>query len=96
MVKEAHFFVLGKVQSVGYRAWCVKTATQYALSGWVRNRADGSVEVFAKGEDLSVELFMKQCLKGPLWANVLSLKPATHSLLLPEYTDGIFTQKPSV
>ena len=46
-MKEVHFFVYGRVQGVGYRAWCVKQAKCLFLSGWVRNRANGSVEVNA-------------------------------------------------
>ena len=42
--------IYGIVQGVGYRHWTAKTAKKYNLSGWVRNRSDGSVEAVLKGK----------------------------------------------
>ena len=91
MEKEVHFHVVGRVQGVGYRRWCQRTAQQYGLCGWVRNKSDGTVEVFAFGETLSVDVFLKACLEGPLWARVDRLAPVDFA---PEATksfcDGEF------
>jgi acylphosphatase len=41
--------VRGRVQGVGYREACVRRARTLGITGWVRNRADGSVEVLLQG-----------------------------------------------
>jgi acylphosphatase len=42
--------VRGRVQGVGFRDWVMRRARALELAGWVRNRSDGSVEIFAAGE----------------------------------------------
>lgn len=62
--------VRGQVQGVGYRLGCRQKAIDLGLSGWVRNRPDGSVEVEAEGlPDRLVELRL-WCEKGPQGAHV--------------------------
>lgn len=62
--------VRGLVQGVGYRMGCRQKAIDLGLSGWVRNRPDGSVEVEAEGlPDRLVELRL-WCEKGPPGAQV--------------------------
>jgi acylphosphatase len=41
--------VRGQVQGVGYREVCVRRSRQLGVTGWVRNRMDGSVEVMLQG-----------------------------------------------
>ncbi|MHB1198605.1 MAG: acylphosphatase [Polaromonas sp.] len=41
--------VRGRVQGVGYREACVRRARAMGITGWVRNRSDGSVEVMLQG-----------------------------------------------
>lgn len=57
--------IFGKVQGVGYRAWTVQAATQMGLTGWVRNRTDGSVEAVVTGDDEAVRNFIAACYDGP-------------------------------
>ncbi|KVN92522.1 acylphosphatase [Burkholderia ubonensis] len=41
--------VRGVVQGIGYREACVRHATRIGVTGWVRNRMDGSVEAMLQG-----------------------------------------------
>lgn len=60
----------GRVQGVSYRMWAVETAHGLGLSGWVRNRHDGSVEVLAMGEEEAVADLVALCGQGPPAARV--------------------------
>ncbi len=60
----------GMVQGVGYRQWMVRTATRLRVAGWVRNRADGSVEAFVEGDTDAVEELLRACRRGPPGASV--------------------------
>lgn len=75
--------VQGNVQGVGYRASCLRRATDLGLSGWVRNRADGTVEVEAEGSIQALTELRLWCEKGPRLAQVSNvanaLIPATGS-----------------
>jgi acylphosphatase len=62
--------ITGRVQGVGYRDWCLRTARTAGLSGWVRNRADGSVEAVVQGPAAAVEVFVGACQAGPPLARV--------------------------
>ena len=62
--------VHGRVQGVGYRHWTVATATRLGLAGWVRNRADGTVEILVEGDTAAVEEFGRACRRGPPGAAV--------------------------
>ena len=65
-----HFEVIGKVQGVGFR-WFVREAARRAgLSGWVRNRADGHVEVAASGPENAITELLSAARVGPPGARV--------------------------
>ncbi len=69
----AHIVVHGSVQGVFFRASTQSQASEYSLTGWVRNRPDGTVEIHAEGEKESLDRFIEWCRQGPPAANVQRL-----------------------
>jgi acylphosphatase len=65
-----HLVVVGRVQGVAFRARAVQEANRLGLSGWIRNRFDGSVEAHAEGPRAAVEAFVAWCHRGPPAAEV--------------------------
>ncbi len=92
-----HIRVFGRVQGVGFRAWTRRTANSFGISGWVRNRRDGSVEIMADGPDAIMKEFLSACRKGPSWARVDRLEPVSilDAPILP-IEQGIFQNQPTV
>lgn len=70
MALQARLAITGRVQGVGYRDWAVATGQRLGLSGWVRNRADGSVEALVVGDDDAVGRMIEACRHGPTLARV--------------------------
>ena len=68
--------ITGRVQAVGYRAWAMRQATGLGLRGWVRNRADRSVEALVIGDDEAVGAMIEACRRGPPAASVADVAVA--------------------
>ncbi len=62
--------ISGQVQGVGYRNWTEASAQARGLTGWVRNRADGSVEAWFQGTAEQVQQIVADCRRGPISAQV--------------------------
>jgi acylphosphatase len=60
----------GRVQGVFYRGSAQRQARQLGLSGYARNRDDGSVEVVAEGDEARIEELIAWCRMGPRSARV--------------------------
>ena len=70
MSHACHYRVTGRVQGVGFRAATQAKAREIGLSGWVRNCADGSVELVARGSTDAVETLAAWLQHGPAAARV--------------------------
>ena len=57
--------VQGRVQGVGFRYFVVREAQHLGLTGWVRNRPDGTVETEAVGDEATLERFVAKVRLGP-------------------------------
>ncbi len=68
--QRLHAFVHGRVQGVGFRHFVMMEASTLEITGWVRNRRDGSVEVIAEGEHQQLEKLLRALHRGPGSANV--------------------------
>jgi len=64
---------MGWVQGVGFRYFVLREAQALAVAGWVRNRADGSVEVLAAGTNEALENFRHRLEEGPRSSRVTSV-----------------------
>jgi acylphosphatase len=68
--RVVRFFVAGRVQGVGFRAFLLREANALALDGWARNRSDGSVEALAAGPEAAIAAFLEAARRGPSAARV--------------------------
>ena len=88
---QIHIKVIGRVQGVGYRAWTARQAKKLNLTGFVRNRRDKSVEIWAEGEIEAVNALLEMCLKGPSWARVETILPQSYpDAPMPQIKANIF------
>ena len=65
MMQRVHIIISGDVQGVGYRAWALRQARDFRLTGWVKNREDDAVEIVAEGPGGDLGEFVKACQHGP-------------------------------
>jgi acylphosphatase len=70
-----HATVEGNVQGVGFRAFVEQVAQQLAVTGWVRNRWDSSVEVLAEGSQTQLEALLEALRRGPRMSYVETVTP---------------------
>lgn len=71
--------IRGRVQGVGFRYALADQARARKLSGWVRNRRDGSVEAIVAGPETDVDALIAWAHRGPPAARVsaVAVEPAT-------------------
>ncbi len=62
--------IYGRVQGVHFRESMKAEAKRVGVSGWVRNRKDGTVEALVQGEDSLVESMIAWAKQGPARATV--------------------------
>ena len=74
-----HLRIRGRVQGVGFRYAMHERAQSLGITGWVRNRRDGTVEAIVQGTPQAVEAMRRWAHSGPPGAGVTGLDadPAT-------------------
>jgi acylphosphatase len=70
MMAARRYAVLGRVQGVGFRFFVRDAAMREGLTGWVRNREEGSVEIEAQGDADALQRFEMSVRQGPRSARV--------------------------
>lgn len=70
MTARRRVIVHGRVQGVFFRGSTQDRARAEGVHGWVRNRADGSVEAVFEGAPEAVAALVDFCRAGPRWAQV--------------------------
>jgi acylphosphatase len=68
--------IRGRVQGVGFRYAMVEEATALGVTGWVRNRRDGTVEAVVQGDAAAVEALRRWAERGPPGAAVSGVAAA--------------------
>lgn len=69
-MQSKHIVVHGQVQGVFFRQGAQDAAGRYGVTGWVRNRDDGTVEMVVEGEDDAVERMVAWAREGSPQAEV--------------------------
>ena len=88
MALQARLTISGRVQGVGYRDWALATGLRLGLTGWVRNRTDGSVEALIVGEESAIGHMIAACRRGPPMAKVdeIDVEPVDLDVLPEGFT----------
>jgi acylphosphatase len=71
---QAHLFITGLVQGIGYRQFVKQNARKLGLTGWVKNVSDGSVAAVLQGKKEVIEQLIPLCRKGPLLSDVKDIQ----------------------
>jgi len=70
MKKAIRLNIYGKVQGVGFRYSALQKAHELGITGFVKNRSDGSVYIEAEAEPEILEQFIIWCKSGPTWSTI--------------------------
>jgi len=68
-----HLTVEGNVQGVGFRYFIYELGNHFKLTGWVRNKINGNVEILAEGPRETLEAILGEAKKGPPMAQVVNV-----------------------
>lgn len=79
MMVTCHLRICGRVQGVGFRMYLQRQAQTHEVSGWVRNRHDGSVEAVLHGARDAVDAVIEWARKGPPSARVTNVEVSAAS-----------------
>ena len=86
--------VMGRVQGVGFRYFVWREAETLGIDGWVRNRADGTVEALARGTIDTLDRLKARLEEGPRWSRVMSVSVTDEPD--EEVTDGFEIRRDGV
>ncbi len=76
---RVRLIIKGRVQGVWFRDSTRRQAVMFGVTGWVRNRPEGTVEVLAEGPERAVQKLVAWCRRGPSGARVDRLREERES-----------------
>jgi acylphosphatase len=85
--------IRGRVQGVGFRYTMGDAAARQQVTGWVRNRRDGTVEAFVQGDAAAVAAVVAWCRRGPPAAQVEGVETVSAA---PDSTVVDFSHRPTL
>jgi acylphosphatase len=85
-ISAKKFIVSGMVQGVGFRFFAERAANRLGIAGYVKNRFDGSVEVYAIGSAAQLESLKNELRRGPRMASVSEVDEE-EAEILPQYSE---------
>ncbi|MCC6154911.1 MAG: acylphosphatase [Candidatus Hydrogenedentes bacterium] len=74
MAERLHMVIKGRVQGVGFRYAAYRQAQSLGLTGWLRNRSDGTVEAEFDGARDALDSMLAWAREGPPLARVISVE----------------------
>ena len=77
--------ITGRVQGVGFRDFMLRTAGELGVTGWVRNRRDGSVEAVVAGTPERVQAMVERAQRGPRSALVAKVDVSEADGIFPHF-----------
>ncbi len=90
--KRLRAVITGRVQGVAFRYFVCRCARELDLAGWVRNLADGGLEVVAEGDEAHLHKLVAELKQGPPMAWVQAVKVQWQA---PEHDFAGFTIAPT-
>lgn len=75
MIERLQVIFHGRVQGVGFRQTCVCLSQDFKITGYVKNCADGSVELVAEAKKADLEKFLKKILNSYLSKGIVNYHP---------------------
>ncbi|MCZ0755875.1 acylphosphatase [Anoxybacillus sp. J5B_2022] len=73
-MRRLHVVVHGRVQGVGFRYYTQGEALKWDLTGWVKNKDDGTVELEVQGTDERIQMFIDKIEQGSPFARVTKIE----------------------
>ena len=86
-LQAKRFLVSGMVQGVGYRFFVQRVAERIGVRGYVMNRRDGRVEIYALGSAEQLHSLRVELERGPSMASVSAVEELAAEFM-PRYADG--------
>lgn len=80
-LKQLHLIVSGHVQGVGFRYYAQTIALAKQITGWVRNRSDGSVEIVAEGDKDHIDNYLSSIKLGSPFSTVESIEVTEQDII---------------